>query len=78
MSETPETAKTKADETATNFQMLTDFILRLAERVTRLEAEVLELQQHTHIGEFAKDQDDEGESGNDGNRLFGDEEEQEE
>ena len=61
MPETPETAKTKADETQ-HFQMLTDFILRLAERVTRLEREVLELQQHAHIGEFAKDQDDEGES----------------
>jgi hypothetical protein len=62
MPETPETAKTKADGTATNFQMLTDFILRLAERVTLLEREVLELQQHPHIGEFAKDQGDEGES----------------
>ena len=63
MPETPEEpAKTKADETATSFQMLTDFILRLAERVTRLEREVLELQQHAHVGEFAKDQDHEGES----------------
>jgi hypothetical protein len=63
MPETPEEpAKTKADETSTSFQMLTDFILRLAERVTRLESEVLELQQRAHVGEFAKDQDGEGES----------------
>jgi hypothetical protein len=54
----------EAPETATNFQMLLDYILRLAERVTRLEAEVLELQQHAHIGELAEDQDNEGESGN--------------
>jgi hypothetical protein len=57
--ETPETAKTRAQETAASFQMFTDFLLRLADRVTRLEREVLELQQHAHIGEFADDQDDE-------------------
>jgi hypothetical protein len=59
MPETPEIAKTKADET---LQMLTDFILRLAERVTRLEAEVLELRQLAHIGEFTEVQDNRGES----------------
>jgi hypothetical protein len=57
--ETPETAKTRAE-----FQMLTDFLLRLADRLTLVERQVLELRQHAHIGEFAEGQDDEGERGN--------------
>lgn len=59
MPETPETPKTRPEESSGSFEMLSDFILRLAERVTLLEREVLELRQHAHIGEFAEDQDDE-------------------
>jgi hypothetical protein len=59
MPETPEAAKTRAEETGANFQMFTDFLIRLADRVTLLEREVLELRQHAHIGEFAEDQDTE-------------------
>ena len=62
MAETPETAKTRAEETTPDWQMFFDFLLRLADRVTRLEREVLELQQHARIGEFTEDQDDEGET----------------
>jgi len=62
MAETPETPKTRAEETAPDWQMFFDFLLRLADRVTRLEREVLELQQHARIGEFTEDQDDEGET----------------
>jgi hypothetical protein len=55
MPETPETAKTRAEEAAASFQMFADFLLRLADRVTSLEQRVLKLEEHALANDQGED-----------------------